>query len=306
MKFTKNIRHYVAALVIGTSSFAALVPAAVADEFDRWSTHVANESRPVDHTPMSNILRFLTVEAGKTHAMDYARLTGKPMDYVVEYRKFLENIPVSVLNKDEQLAFWLNLHNVAVIENLGKEPKARRKVKKLRGEPGKPGQLWSQKLVTVEGVSLSLEDIEQNILVRHWSENPDVIYGLFYGTKGSPFQGVRGFQGTTVNKQLGKLAEQFLNNRQNVKVRKGEVQVSSIIAWNKQPLFSNDDSALIAHIQSHAKGRLARDMANVNGVNSKHKFGWSSNAYIQPRQAARLSGSGGSYGGGGFGRGGGS
>ena len=307
MKFTKNIRHYVAALVIGTSSFAALVPAiASADEFDRWGTHVANESKPVDHTPMSNILRFLTVESGRTHAMDYARLTGKPMDYVVEYRKFLENIPVSVLNKDEQLAFWLNLHNVAVIENLGKEPKARRKVKKLRGEPGKPGQLWSQKLVTVEGVSLSLEDIEQNILVRHWSENPDVIYGLFYGTKGSPFQGVRGFQGTTVNKQLAKLAEQFLNNRQNVKVRKGEVQVSSIIAWNKQPLFSNDDSALIAHIQSHAKGRLARDMANVNGVNSKHKFGWSSNAYIQPRQAASFSGSGGSYGGGGFGRGGGS
>jgi uncharacterized membrane protein YgcG len=308
MKFSKNIRHYVAALTIGMSSLAAIVPTVVnADEFDRWASYNENETTPLDHTPMSNILRFLTVEAGRNSSMDYARLTGKPMEYCVQYRKFLEGIPVSALNKDEQLAFWLNLHNVTVIENLSKEPKSLRRIKKLRGEPGNPGKLWSEKLVTVEGVSLSLEEIEQNILIRHWDENPDVIYGLFYGTKGSPFQGVRGFQGETVNKQLAKLGDKFLNNKQNVKIRKGQVQVSSIIAWNKPALFSDDDSALIAHIQSHAKGRLAKDISKVSAVNSKHKFGWSSNAYIQPRQSAGLaSGGGGFGGGGGYSRGGGS
>jgi uncharacterized membrane protein YgcG len=306
MKFSKNIRHYVAALTIGMSSVAAVVPAVVnADDFDRWASFNASENQTLDHTPMSNILRFLTVEAGRSHSMDYARLTGKPMEYVVDYRKYLQSIPVSALNKDEQLAFWLNLHNVTVIENLGKSPKSLKRVKKLRGEPGNPGTMWSQKLVTVEGIGLSLEDIEQKILVRHWN-NPDVIYGLFYGTKGSPFQGVKGFQGATVNQQLDKLAEKFLNDRNNVKIRKGEVQVSSIIAWNKPALFSGDDSALISHIQSHAKGRLARDMTKVNAVNSRHKFSWSSNAYIAPRQSASFGGGGGGFGGGGYSRGGGS
>lgn len=309
MKFSKNIRHYVAALTIGMSSIAAVIPSVVnADEFDRWASYNADETQPIDHTPMSNILRFLTVEAGRSHTMDYARLSGKPIEYVVDYRKFLQSIPVSALNKDEQLAFWLNLHNVTVIENLGKSPKSLRKVKKLRGQPGNPGALWSQKLVTVEGVSLSLEEIEQNILIRHW-DNPDVIYGLFYGTKGSPFQGVRGFQGSTVNKQLAKLAEQFLNDKQNVKIRKGQVQVSSILAWNKPALFNNDDSALIAHIQSHAKSRLAKDISSVNAVNSRHKFAWASNAYVQPRQSASFGaggGFGGGGGGGGYSRGGGS
>ena len=307
MKFSKNIRHYVAAVTIGMSSVAAIVPAvASADEFDRWASYNASEAQPIDHTPMSNILRFMTVGAGRSASMDYARLTGKPMEYCVQYRKFLEGIPVSALNKDEQLAYWLNLHNVTVIENLSKDPKSLRKIKKLRGEPGAPGKLWSEKLVTVEGVSLSLEDIEQNILVRHWEDNPDVIYGLFYGTKGSPFQGVRGFQGSTVNKQLSKLGEQFVNNKQNVKVRKGKVQVSSIIAWNTPALFSDGDSAVIAHIQSHAKGRLAKDLANANALNSKHKFGWSSNAYIPPRQSPASFGGGGGGGGGGYSKGGGS
>ena len=67
MKFSKNIRHYVAAVTIGMSSVAAIVPAvANADEFDRWASYNASEAQPIDHTPMSNILRFMTVGTGRS------------------------------------------------------------------------------------------------------------------------------------------------------------------------------------------------------------------------------------------------
>jgi hypothetical protein len=271
-------------------------------DHSRWAKHNPQETQAVQHQDMSSILQFLTVtERGKS-SFDYALLTGPALEYVKDYKAFLESIPVSLLNKDEQLAYWLNLHNVTVIEKLGSsKSRSLRRIKDKRGEPGDPGDWWSEKLVKVEGIPLSLEEIEQDILLSHWQE-PKVVYGLFYGVKGDGFSGQQAFAGKTVKTQLADLAKTFINDKNNVKVSRNKVQVSSLLAWNKDSLFAGDDQKLLAHLRTYATGDVAKRLVEANEIHKKHKFSWTSNAYKRPRQSNSFSGDFG--GGGGFGGGG--
>ena len=138
--------------LIALSSFTAH-----ASQYDRWAENNPESTTVVNHTPMSSIYKFLNAADSKKGLIAYYRSQGQVLEYVTSYRKYLEAIPVSVLNKDEQLAFWLNLHNVAVIEMLSNDLKSAKKIKKLRGEPGNPGKEWSKKRVKVEKVYLSLK-----------------------------------------------------------------------------------------------------------------------------------------------------
>lgn len=271
-------------------------------EHSRWAKHNPQETQSIPHQDMSSILQFLTVTERGQSSFDYALLTGSALEYVKDYKTFLESIPVSLLNKDEQLAYWLNLHNVTVIEKLGSsKSRSLRRIKDKRGQPGDPGEWWSEKLVKVEGIPLSLEEVEQDILFAHW-QDPKVVYGLFYGVKGDGFSAQQAFTGKTVKAQLADLAKTFINNKDNVKVSRNKVHVSSLLAWNKDSLFSGDDQKLLAHLRAYATGEAAKHLVEANEINKKHKFSWTSNAYKRPRQSNSYSGDFG--GGGGFGGGG--
>jgi hypothetical protein len=285
------------ALLASASTFAQKM------DYGRWAKHDPNSAAAVTHAPMETILKFISVNNAGREVYAYDRLEGKPLEYVTEYRSFLEQLPFSSLNKDEQLAAWLNLHNVRVIEKIANHIGERTKMKKHRGTPGAPGDWWSEKSLIVEGIPVSLEDIEQNILINHW-QDPKVLYGLFYGVKGSGFKGAQGFSGPTVQRQLDTLAKNFVNNRRNVKIKKKKLELSSLYLWNKDSLFENDE-ALVAHLKTYAKSGLSRALDDVSEVRTKHKFSWSSNAYVAPRVSNSFGGgvgsggvSGGGYGGG--------
>lgn len=273
----KVVLGVLAALTLILSSYAF----AEQMDYSRWSAHNPDSAVPIDHAPMESILKFISVTNNGRHSYAYDRLKGKPLEFVSAYRGFLEQIPVSALNKDEQLAYWLNLHNIRVIEKIANHLSERGKMKKHRGEPGNPGDWWSERSLVVEGVAVSLEDIEQNILLNHWND-PRIIYGLFYGVKGSGFDGTQGFSGKTVQRQLDTLAKQFVNDQRNVKIKKDSVEVSSLYVWNKARLFG-DDQALLAHLRTFADADLSEDLNHVSDIREKHKFSWSTNAYVTQR-----------------------
>lgn len=265
--------------------------AAQASEYDKWAKHNPDEKTAVDHSPMSSILKFLSVKEpnGKVQ-IAYFLAKDEVQVYIQDYIQYLEKIPVSLLNKDEQLAYWLNLHNTVVIDMLSQGRNLRKRIKKLRGQPGEPGEEWAKKRVTVENTPLSLEEIEQHILIKHW-QDPLVVYGLSYGTKGSALIG-EGFSGNTVKAQLAAIATAFISDKNNVKVRKDKVKLSSLYAWNRASLFADDDQKIISHLQQYAQGKSAEKLQKVTKVDESHKFNWSTNAYAKPRQNRNISSGG--------------
>ena len=192
---------------------------------------------------------------------------------VSKYRQELEGLPshysLQYFSKDEQLAYWLNLHNVMLFEELAKRYPVS-KLKKLRtGGKGKPS-LWDEKLLTVEGVPLSLNDIQNNILIRHW-KTPMVIYGLYQGAIGGPSLPNRAFTGVNVNRLLKHSAAEFINSNRGVKVWGNKTKVSMTYEWGKAA-FPNWERDLARHLADVANPSGRTNIVNSSSFSAKFHF----------------------------------
>ncbi len=90
--------------------------------------------------------------------------------FLSSYRTGLQNavnrVEYSALTSDEQLAFWLNLHNVVVIDEIAKRYPIS-SPQRIRMREYNNGSLFEAKLVAVNGVSLSLNDIGRVEIKSH-------------------------------------------------------------------------------------------------------------------------------------------
>ncbi len=241
-------------------------------EWDYWANHDPNSSRSIDHTPLKNIIGAILVENRRDKQLVFEFFGKRGLPYTKAYIEFLEALPISTFNRDEQLAYWINLHNAQVIALLAETKKYRKRVKRERGTPMEPGALWMEKRLTVEGKSLSLNDIEQNILLHNWN-NPLILYGLFYGVKGSHLIEGGALDGPTVHTQLEMAANEFINKTRNVKIRKSKLDVSSLYGWNYNRLFGGNDANLIEHLKLYADDKLITKLEGVSQIDTDN-FNW--------------------------------
>ena len=192
------------------------------------------------------------------------------VELVAKYRRDLEILPnyypLAGFDKDEQLAYWLNLHNAALFEQLARRYPIS-KLKTLRnGRKNKPS-LWDEKLLTVEGVALSLNDIQNNILLRHWN-SPMALYGLYQGSIGGPSLPNKAFTGENVLGILASTAEEFVNSNRGVKIWRGEARVSLLYEWCKAA-FPDWESDLASHLAQFATDSRKAEMTSSKGFTAK-------------------------------------
>ena len=129
-----------------------------------------------------------------------------------EYKLDLENVSTRVdiasLPKSEQLAYWYNLHNVAVITLIAENYPVAEPSKLLIGPAKTP--MHDAKFISVGGKMLSLRDIRENIVYPNWND-PKVIYGFFLGDIGSPSVQSEAFTAQNTEKLLNASADEFIS-----------------------------------------------------------------------------------------------
>jgi len=194
------------------------------------------------------------MEASRTF---YHLIQDEELEYVQLLRQAIETLPQVVplqnLNRDEQLAYWLNLYNVTVYEQLAKRYPIR-KLKKLHLGSRKTPSLWAEKIVTVNDIALSLNDIQYNIVQKTWRD-PLVIYGFYQGTIGGPNLRRKAYTGKLVYEQLADNAEEFINSLRGLRFKGKDAHVSKIYDWNRE-LFPYFDHDLRRHLRKYANLRL--------------------------------------------------
>lgn len=180
----------------------------------------------------------------------YSQITNEFANYISDYKNDLERIGTEVdiakLSKNEQLSFWFNLHNVAMVEQLIKAyPLREPRTEKI----GKSKVLLNDaKIITVRGTSLSLRDIREKIVYPNW-RNPKVIYGFYLGDIGSPSIQNTAYTADNVSALLDRNAGEFVNALRGFHVRNGKQYISEIYRDVAQFYFPNFDAAVAAHIQ---------------------------------------------------------
>lgn len=184
---------------------------------------------------------------------------------ILKLRKNLENIPsetpLHLYTKEQQLAYWLNLYNVTVINEIAQVYPLGTLKYHIEGK--RP--LFDEKLLNVAGVALSLNDIHYKILPELFPNEPLVIYGLYQGYRGSPNIRGKAYTGENVFAALTDNAEEFINSNRGTQFngKAGSVRISSYYKRNAQffPDFEND---VRKHLLTHASRTITDEIKEAN------------------------------------------
>jgi hypothetical protein len=283
-------------LTFSASAFAYQAPAAPtaaispAPEFAKFTPKPDNEVK-VDYKVLDEILNnivFLTglstrqiapkpeaITGGRfvwEHTSPYRQEGNKipfsklKTDHVAtlqEYKRDLENVSASVdiasLPKKEQLAYWLNLHNVTVITLIAENYPVVQPGKMLIGPEKAP--MHDAKVISVDGTMMSLRDIRENVVYPNW-QDPKVIYGFFMGDIGSPSVQGQAFTADNTEKLLNANANEFINSLRSF----SRGRVSKIYKDAERFYFPNFDKDWREHAELYMWDDVKAELAKTKSL----------------------------------------
>ncbi|MCP4284474.1 MAG: DUF547 domain-containing protein [Gammaproteobacteria bacterium] len=264
-------------LILLLSTLFLLPPSLAAPKSELWEvwlTHADKATLQLDHSSWQQFLdRRLSAGRDGVNLVDYAGATTES-DELKSYLSYLQGIPVSKLTRPQQRAFWINLYNAAtvstVIENYP--------VQSIRDIDTSPGLFsdgpWGSKLFRIEGLKLSLDDIEHRILRPIWKDNR-LHYALNCASVGCPNLQPRAFTVNNAETLLNAGADEYINHPRGAKVVNGELLVSSIYKWF-QTDFGNNENGVIKHLRRYAKNDLPNKLDGVDEIEG-YDYDWSLN-----------------------------
>lgn len=182
-----------------------------------------------------------------------------------EYREDLQRtadiVDIQSLSRNEQLAYWINLHNVSMIEQIALAwPVRQPREIEIDGVA-----LDDARFITVEGIALSPRDIREQIVFTNWN-NPKVIYGFWRGEIGGPSIQREAFNADNVSRLLDRGARDFVNSLRGTQKSGSTLQVSELFEEAAPFYFANFDADLRAHLGQFANEDTAALIAATTQI----------------------------------------
>jgi hypothetical protein len=246
------------------------------DLWPHWQTFAKDSRQVVDHTLWDTLLKtyLITNHPSGINRFRYANVTPSDKQLLGNYLNSLQKIKVSILNRQEQKAFWINLYNALTVRViLDHYP-----VKSIMDIDISPGFFsngpWDAKLLKIEGLEVSLNDIEHRILRPIFKDNR-AHYALNCASLGCPNLQAEAFTAQNTDELLETGAREYINSPRGAQMVRGKLHVSSIYSWF-QVDFGDSAQGVIKHLRKYASGDLARALRNYNG-SLKFDYNWNLN-----------------------------
>jgi len=228
---------------------------------------IAQPARDITGTRLKVKINRLTVNEANRFFYETFTDSENGRNYLREIQDDLQALPTKIplekFSRDEQLAYWLNLYNVTVLNEVISVYPQRSLKKLVKGK----SSIFAKKLLTVSGVPLSLNDIHFTILAENYDNDPLVIYGLYQGIIGGPDIRPLAYNGDDVYRALEDNAFKFINSNRGTFWRgKGDFRVSSFYDRNRSyfPRFGSD---LSAHLLGYLEGPERDELQAVSKLN---------------------------------------
>lgn len=267
--FRAILRSLVGMLACSLALAACVAPPPASMEMlgasDETSTNV------VDNAPWERFLQTYVIPRNNdTNLVRYEDVTPEDKAALDDYVAYLQTVPITTMNRDEQLAFWMNLYNAATVK-LVLEHWPVQSILDIKISPGRKSYgPWGLKMLTVEGHSLALENIEHHILREMFADSrPKVHYGLNCASMGCPSLIPQAITGGNWRTLLGENAKDFVNSPQGVDFpRPGIMVVSKIYHSWFQSDFGGNEESVIEHLLQYAEPAKAEEISAAGGIAS--------------------------------------
>ena len=217
--------------------------------------YVGQSSRAKAKKDKANIGTRLRNKTKPNTALEGNRFSYEEFDVpkrvalIVNVRKSLEYLPTAspleLFDKNEQLAYWLNLYNISLLEQLiSLYPK-----RSLKSDL-EDSDLFTKKILNIAGEKLSLDDIKQ-VVIHNFGHDPLLIYGFHRGNIASPDIRKFAYTGDNVWSTLTENANWFINsNRGTYSKSPSRFRVSYLYEKNKT-LFNKHNNDLKSHLSKY-------------------------------------------------------
>jgi hypothetical protein len=195
----------------------------------------------------NNKKRLTSLEGNRFFYKEFKTPEQKAL--IERVRRSLESLPaespLELFSKNEQLAYWLNLYNITLLEELIEIYPQR----SLESEID-DGEFFAKKILTVAGEKLSLSDIKQ-IVIHNFGYDPLLIYGFHQGNIAGPDIRKFAYTGRNVWNTLDQNADFFINsNRGTYSKNSSTFKVSYLYEQNKA-FFEKSDNDLRTHLSKY-------------------------------------------------------
>lgn len=220
----------------------------------RSNREKAEPVRAKTGTRMKPNVKRLTVNEANRFYYEVFQTDEVATEYLLGLQKELEALPseapLEYFSRDEQLAYWLNLYNVTLINEINKVYPERKLKKLLTGKKS----ILKKKILNVAGIPLSLDDIQYTILKQNYDNNPLIIYGLYQGIIGGPNIRKTAYTAANVHRNLANNAFEFINSNRGTYAKDEKVfRASSLYERNRQ-YFPDFQTDLKKHLLSYLEG----------------------------------------------------
>ena len=239
--------------------------------------HDAESTVRLDYSKWAKFLNaYVRADADGIHRVDYGEVGELETKRLGAMIAELAKIDPGTLNRDEQMAYWINLYNAVTVKVvLDHHP-----VDSIRdialppaGEGGGP---WDAALVEVLGRSLSLNDIEHRILRPIWQDER-IHYAVNCAALGCPNLAAVPYTGRHVDGLLDRAATTFVNHRRAVSIERGVLRLSSLFDWYSDD-FGADREELIEHLVEFARPELVEQLEGFEGEIA-YAYDWALNGF---------------------------
>lgn len=274
---------------VAGSALATPQPAANRQPIEKFAADFPLSTKTVSHVYFDNLLEAAVRrdERSGINLIFYDGLGEQAVSVLEAYLRILQRAEVSKLNRAEQLAFWLNLYNAgSLYKTLGHLP-ARSSIEKKYLPDQDSSNGWREPWLTVEGVTVSLNDVQYRILYAYWPPEL-VVYGLSCPALGCPDFPTRAYRARDVEERLRQAARDFVNRNRNVRLKKGKLRLSSLYLWQRETIWG-DDQSILNHLRAHAEGKLKAALASVETIHET-RFDWHINALRASKSSGFVSG----------------
>ncbi len=264
------------ARILMTSLLALLALSAQAapkaDLWERWATHDADSVASIDHGSWDSFLKEYVVEDGSLNRLRYSHVSTTDRKALEDYIQRLAATPVSRYNRNQQLAYWINLYNATTVK-LILDNYPVQSIRDIKSGLFSFGP-WDIKLLDIEGQKVSLNDIEHRILRPIW-QTPLIHYAVNCASVGCPNLPRDAYTAANTLELAARNARAYVNSPRGVRIQDGQLVVSSIYSWFESD-FGGSEEAVIEHLLNHANLELRDQLAAFSTID-KDSYDWSLN-----------------------------
>jgi len=264
---------------IGT---ATINSAPKSDLWPLWQTHNAENNEVIDHSAwqiflekylVTNPLNTESSAISRINRLRYAGVSEKDRALLDNYLNNLEGTAVSSFSRPQQRAFWINLYNASTV-NLILEHYPLETITNISFSFFSFGP-WDEDLLSVEGVELSLNDVEHRILRPIWKDKR-THYALNCASLGCPNLLPQAFTYLNTESLLEQGARDYINHPRGVKIQGENLILSKIYEWY-QADFGGNEEGVIKHLQRYSTNKKLKYL-HADDLEIEYQYNWLLNA----------------------------